>query len=275
VTDPSESARLAGPSEPERLTGPSEPERLASPSEPEQPAGSLPRHRRPVRRPVRRRRTTRSLSVILVACGLGLTVLGVGGWTVVDHIADEHQVSQSGRFDHQPGHTGAAAQAQGRVGRIAAAPGQPARAVARPAWLLIPAIGVSTSLIKLGLTAQHTLQVPSTTAVAGWYTGSPRPGEVGAAIIAGHIDSYLGPGIFYRLSQLKRGQYVYVIRANHTVAVFEVTATHLYAKARFPADAVYGPAPAPELRLITCGGTFDYATRSYLSNVVVTAIEVS
>ena len=159
------------------------------------------------------------------------------------------------------------------TGPIEAAPATGAAPVAEPVSLVIPSIGVTTSLVHLGLTSSGALQVPSTTTVAGWYTGSPRPGAVGSAVIAGHIDSVTGPGIFYRLAQLQRGDRVYVRRADGTLAVFEVTQVQSYAKDDFPTAAVYGPVPDPELRLITCGGTFDYSTRSYLSNTVVYATE--
>ena len=141
-------------------------------------------------------------------------------------------------------------------------------------YLSIPVIGVHTRLIRLGLTAQGTLQVPSSTSVAGWYTGGPRPGQVGSAIIAGHIDSYLGPSVFFRLRLLRPGDRVYVRRAGGTLAVFRVYAERSYPKDRFPTQKVYGPAPDPELRLITCGGTFDPAIGSYLNNVVVYAVQI-
>jgi Sortase domain len=146
--------------------------------------------------------------------------------------------------------------------------------VSRPVALAIPAIGVRTRLIKLGRTAQGTLQVPTSTSVAGWYTGGPRPGEIGSSIIAGHIDSYLGPGVFFRLRLLRPGNLVYVRRANGTLAVFRVYAEHMYAKAHFPTQRVYGPEPDAELHLITCGGVFDSATGHYLSNVVVYSSEI-
>jgi Sortase domain len=146
--------------------------------------------------------------------------------------------------------------------------------VPRPVYLSIPAIGVRTPLTKLGLTPQGTLQVPSSTSVAGWYTGSPRPGQVGSAIIVGHIDTALGPGVFFRLRLLRPGDRIYVRRAGGKLAVFKVYAEHMYAKSSFPTQRVYGPAPDPELRLITCGGVFDPATGSYLSNVVVYASQV-
>ena len=143
--------------------------------------------------------------------------------------------------------------------------------VAPPVRLTIPAIGVRTRLIRLGLTRAGALQVPSSYQVAGWYDRSPRPGATGSAIIAGHIDSYLGPGVFFRLSSLRRGDRAYVRRADGSLVVFRVTAVRLYRKTRFPTATVYGPAAGPQLRLITCGGTFDPALRSYESNVVVYA----
>jgi LPXTG-site transpeptidase (sortase) family protein len=159
---------------------------------------------------------------------------------------------------------------------LIAAPSQSQSApVGEPVSLTIPAIGVQASMVHLGLTSAGELQVPSSTAAAGWYTGSPRPGAVGSAIIAGHIDSYKGPGVFYRLSSLKAGDKVYVKRADGTLAEFRVTKISEYAKDAFPTQAVYGAVPDSELRLITCGGTFDYATGHYLSNTVVYAVQTS
>jgi len=159
---------------------------------------------------------------------------------------------------------------------MVAAPVRPVTAarVARPVYLSIPAIGLHTHLIRLGLTAQGTLQVPVSTSVAGWYTAGPRPGQPGPAVIAGHIDSTRGPGVFFRLRLLRPGDRVYIRRADGTLAVFGVYAEQSYAKDRFPTQRVYGPAPGPELRLITCGGTFDPATGSYLSNIIVYATQI-
>jgi sortase (surface protein transpeptidase) len=161
-------------------------------------------------------------------------------------------------------------------GRAAPVP-QPSdgEAVARPASLIIPSIGVRTRLVRLGLTSSGALQVPASTAVAGWYTFSPRPGGIGSSIIAGHIDSRVGPGVFYQLRLLRQGARVYVRRADGSLAVFRVTAKHSYLKAHFPTADVYGPTPTPQLRLITCGGTFDPATGHYLSNVIVFATLIS
>jgi hypothetical protein len=141
----------------------------------------------------------------------------------------------------------------------------------KPVWLTIPALGVKAPIVNLGLNRNGTLQVPNSTTVVGWYTNSPRPGATGSAVIAGHVDSRSGPGVFFWLRTMHRGERIYVRRADGTLAVFTVTAVRTYAKARFPTAMVYGPVPDAELRLITCGGTFDYARGTYLSNVVVYA----
>ena len=161
------------------------------------------------------------------------------------------------------------------TGPIVAAPQRQSAQVSQPVSLTIPAIGVQGNIIHLGLTASGALQVPSSTAVAGWYTGSPRPGAVGSAVIAGHIDSKSGPGVFFQLSSLHPGDRVYVRRADGTLAVFKVTAVSQFAKDSFPTSAVYGAVPDSELRLVTCGGTFDPQLRAYLSNTVVYATQTS
>jgi LPXTG-site transpeptidase (sortase) family protein len=203
----------------------------------------------------------RRTAVLLVAIG----VIAAGGGAAGLLLTRHPQVRAAAALTVLPAPTGP----------IEAAPTSAAVKIAEPVSLVIPAIGVSTSLVHLGLTSSGALQVPPTTAVAGWYTGSPRPGAVGSAVIAGHIDSYQGPGVFYRLDDLRAGERVYVRRADGTLAVFKVTGVRSYPKDDFPTTAVYGATPTPQLRLITCGGTFDYSTGSYLSNTVVYATEVT
>jgi sortase (surface protein transpeptidase) len=162
------------------------------------------------------------------------------------------------------------------TGRIVAVPQSAApKPVAAPVSLTIPLIGVRTNLITLGLASDGELQVPSSYTIAGWYTGSPRPGAIGSSIIIGHIDGDHLPGVFWRLNTLTRGDKIYVKRADGTLVEFRVTSVQEYLKDHFPTEDVYGPVPDAELRLITCGGAFDYATHHYLSNIVVYATEVS
>ncbi|HTL83835.1 MAG TPA: class F sortase [Acidimicrobiia bacterium] len=140
-----------------------------------------------------------------------------------------------------------------------------------PARVQIPSIGVDVPLVPLGLAPDDTMEVPHDFTVAGWYTNGPRPGETGPAVIAGHVDSYTGPAVFFRLKDLQPGSEVRVARVDGSSATFVVTRVAHYGKDAFPTSEVFGPAPAPELRLITCGGDFDFARRSYRDNVVVFA----
>ncbi|MGN6677285.1 MAG: class F sortase [Streptosporangiaceae bacterium] len=245
-----------------------------------------PRHRRPPKQ----HRLAQSAGLVAMACGLLAIALGVGGWALAgQHRGYSPPAQSAGKSGSgtagKAGERGSGGLSvpHGRSGRDGQVPvprglrghgisGNRQQHVSRPTRLAIPAIGVNTSLIRLGITRQRTLQVPVSAAVAGWFTGSPRPGGIGASIIAGHIDSYTGPGVFFRLRDLHRGQRVYVTRANGSVATFRITAVSMYDKNRFPTAAVYGPVPDAELRLVTCGGQFDYATGSYLSNVVVYAV---
>lgn len=207
----------------------------------------------------------RPAAAAVLCCGLLAVGGGAGGLVLLTGPLAHHAISPRPVAHPGPPPAGAVVAPPRPIGPAG---------VARPVYLSIPVIGVHTRLIRLGLTAQGTLQVPASTSVAGWYTGGPRPGQVGSAVIAGHIDSYLGPGVFFRLRLLRPGDRVYVRQAGGTLAVFRVYAEHSYPKDHFPTEKVYGPAPDPELRLITCGGTFNPAIGSYLNNVVVYAAQI-
>jgi len=142
-----------------------------------------------------------------------------------------------------------------------------------PAEVQIPAVGIKSTLVGLALNPDRTLQPPADYRRAGWYAGGSYPGDADGApaVIAGHVDSWNGPAVFYRLQQVKVGQEVRVTRADGSVAVFDVYATHRYAKDAFPADAVYAPTAQAEIRVITCTGAFDKSRRSYLDNLVLFA----
>lgn len=142
-----------------------------------------------------------------------------------------------------------------------------------PVEVSIPSLAVRSSLVDLGLNDDGTLDVPTDFARAGWFANGPYPGDPGGppAVIAGHVDSWRGPAVFYRLKQLRPGDKVQVRRSDGSIAVFVVYSTRQYAKQSFPADIAYAPSQRSEIRLITCTGTFDQARRSYLDNFVVYA----
>ncbi|MET9084497.1 class F sortase [Streptomyces sp. NPDC004237] len=169
--------------------------------------------------------------------------------------------------------TTAVHQDQARTPTPSATPGAP-RALGRsvPVRLRVPAIGVDTPLLRLGLAADGTVQVPPITAHdrAGWYRHSPTPGQVGPSVILGHVTvgSY-GDGVFRRLAEVRRGDEVVARLENGRSAVFTVGEVRTVAKSAFPTQDVYGDVNRPELRLITCGGP--RSGHGYLDNVIVFA----
>jgi hypothetical protein len=143
-----------------------------------------------------------------------------------------------------------------------------------PVSVDIPAIGVTSDLLDVGLNANGSIQVPSLVTSAGeaaWYKYSVTPGQIGTSVIEGHVDSYQGPAVFFRLGALQPGDTIDVTLADGITAIFRVTGVRQYLKSDFPAQAVYGATGYAGLRLITCGGVFDYATGHYLSSTVVFA----
>jgi len=149
-----------------------------------------------------------------------------------------------------------------------------AEQVAAPVSVSVPAIGVTSDLLRLGLNDDGTVEVPplGPDDQAGWYERGPAPGAVGPAVLLGHVDSAEhGPGVFFELGALQPGDDVEVARADGTVAVFTVDRVETHPKDDFPTIEAYGNTPDSQLRLITCGGDFDSSARSYEDNVIVFA----
>jgi hypothetical protein len=138
-----------------------------------------------------------------------------------------------------------------------------------PVHLAIPAIGIAVSLGSLGLNPDGTVQVPDNTVQPGWFRLGPTPGQIGSAVILGHVDSYLGVGVFFQLRTLAAGDQIDVGLADGVTAQFTVNSVAEYSKTDFPAQRVYGSHGSSALQLVTCGGVFDHQTGSYLSNIVV------
>ncbi|MFG2497128.1 class F sortase [Streptomyces sp. NPDC048441] len=141
-----------------------------------------------------------------------------------------------------------------------------------PDRIRIPSIQVDAPLMGLELTRQGSLDVPppKKTNLAGWYESGTTPGERGTAIVAGHVDNAEGPSVFYDLGSLTKGRTIEIERRDGSVAVFTVDANAVYDAKGFPDDKVYGAADRPELRVITCGGSYSKKT-GYQGNVVVFA----
>lgn len=163
----------------------------------------------------------------------------------------------------QPGIT-SSLQVPVAVPKAPAAPGTPVS-------VTVSRVGISSSLQPLGLEPDGSLQPPSRFEQAGWYAKGIRPGAVGPALIAGHVDSVAGPAVFYRLREVRVGDDIAVRDSLGAIRHFTVTDIQSYPKSKFPTEAVYGPTPLPVLRLVTCTGNFDASKRSYVDNLVVSA----
>jgi hypothetical protein len=169
---------------------------------------------------------------------------------------------------HAPQPTRAVAGQSGNPGR------GPSIRRSLPVLVDIPAIGVHAKVLRLGVNTDGTLQVPSLATSAdkaAWYKYSATPGQVGASVIEGHVDSYDGPAVFFRLGALRPGNTIDVTLADGDTAIFRVTGVREYPKDKFPSTRIYGTTHYAALRLITCGGDFDPATGHYLSSTVVFA----
>lgn len=143
-----------------------------------------------------------------------------------------------------------------------------------PRGVSIERLGIHSTLVGLKVQGDGTLQVPDDFDRAGWHRGGTAPGDVGPAVVVGHVDSFEGPAIFYRLRELQPGDRVTIDRIDGSQVLFEVYGQETVAKDAFPTERVYGATDEPELRLLTCGGRFDEEARSYTDNVVVYARQV-
>ncbi|WP_405816611.1 class F sortase [Streptomyces sp. NBC_01390] len=202
----------------------------------------------------------RRFTDILIAA-LTVAALCSGAWLV-----------RSGGETHAPPQPSAAQARTQPTHPESANPESPVLPPSPPLRIRIPAIRVNAPLMGLGLTATGSLDVPPAERedLAGWYEDGTVPGETGTAIVAGHVDNADGPSVFYRLGALRKGNGIGVERGDGTTALFTVDAVEVYDKDRFPDDKVYGAAPRPELRVITCGGGYSPRT-GYQGNVVVFA----
>ncbi|MEU1127228.1 class F sortase [Streptomyces sp. NPDC005899] len=164
------------------------------------------------------------------------------------------------------------------VGRPLGAPLPPAHEPldgAAPLRVEIPSMSVAAPVVRRGLDAEGAVEPPpfGTPNAVGWYSAGTEPGTAGAALFVGHVDTETEPAVFYGLSTARPGERIRVSRSDGTVAVFTVDDVHVHTRARFDAEKAYGPRRGgrAELRLITCGGTYDRESHAYTANVVVSA----
>jgi sortase (surface protein transpeptidase) len=238
-----------------------------------------------------RHRSTSAFPFIPVAFAVAGLVLGVLATLLVSNLGSSHKntpvaaaplgsAASSGHASSAPASTrpnskaaSSSAKKSSSAPVVMPAANEAGLAHAVPLSVQIPKIGVSSTLVGLGLAADGTLQTPTDYAKAGWYASGAYPGDPNEppALIVGHVDNYKGPAVFFKLRELTAGDRVLVPRADGSTATFVVYKTADYLKTAFPAQSVYATTGRPELRLITCTGQFDTGARSYLSNFVAYA----
>jgi LPXTG-site transpeptidase (sortase) family protein len=199
-----------------------------------------------------------ALAVVFIAAGLGLA--GVATQAIrLGHAPDSSTTVPRG--------VSASVPAQASTSAIKAL------AWSVPVRVIIPAISVNAPLMQVGLTKDRAVQMPPLNDhnLAGWYKYSVTPGQAGSSLIAGHVDSSTGPSVFFRLKELHKGDTVQVRRADGTLVTFTVDGVQVASKTAFPTQAVYQNTSYPSLRLVTCGGPFDYSSGHYLDNIIVCA----
>jgi len=218
-----------------------------------------------------------ALAGLLVLVGVGALVIGLRAQKHAPQPPASAAIPLSPSSSSAPAATPKSTRA-GSVAKPAPTTRGPILARSVPVSISLPSIGVSSDLLQLGLNPDHTVQVPplARDSKAGWYDQSPTPGQLGPSVILGHVDSAeYGAAVFFKLGAMRPGDSVEVTRADHTDAVFRVDKVVSYPKNTFPTFEVYGNTDNAALRLITCGGKFDFSTHNYLNNIVVYASLVS
>lgn len=219
--------------------------------------GVRPRH-------ARDRGTRRSPVAVWLIALVGTLVLG--GWATLQRSTDPAAAvppSPAAMVPPAPAGPDPAGQAtpSGRAEKDAA----------DPVRVRVPSVGIDAPVGPLFVDDNGVLPPPESFDATGWWHDGPEPGEAGPAVIAGHVDSYRGPAVFFRLDETEAGDKIFVDRADGSTVTFVAHRIEQHPKDGFPTEAVYGNTPETALRLITCGGSFDEEDRRYLANVIVFA----
>ncbi|MFD0024580.1 class F sortase [Streptomyces sp. NPDC058382] len=163
------------------------------------------------------------------------------------------------------------------AGTPAPGPGTPSpsdstQSASPPARVSIPSLGINSTVMRLGLNPDRTVEVPPADKgmTVGWYTGGSVPGRPGAAVLIGHNDTRFGRAVFHDLKKIAKGADISVRDAKGTEIHFKVTGRETASKKAFPTARVYGHTDARALRLITCDGSFD-AQGHPVDNLIVYA----
>lgn len=146
--------------------------------------------------------------------------------------------------------------------------------VGTPERLEIPSLKINTNIESVGLTASGELEVPKNSNDVGWYQLGPKPGEIGNAVIDGHLDTPDSAAIFWNLKKLKAGAEIDVFDQQGRKTAFQVSSMQSYDLDKAPMDQIFGASDNVNLNLITCDGTWNEATHTYTKRLIVYAKEM-
>lgn len=129
---------------------------------------------------------------------------------------------------------------------------------------------MDAAIEQVGIGPDGNMGTPENPWNTAWYAPGARPGQRGNAAVAGHVDYHgIGPVVFWDVSKLGPGDEVLIVTADNVTLRFVVRGSSWYRPENAPLADIFGPSPTPNLNLITCGGVFDPATRSYDQRLVV------
>ncbi|GAB1822984.1 class F sortase [Herbidospora sp. RD11066] len=220
--------------------------------------------------------------VLIIAAVAGLLTVGLGLVFILGN-PDEYREQPSGRVTLKPLLSAVGPGGPGvpltQAEPTAEAPLPPLTPItpmnqpSSPKRLVVKKLNIDAPIRSVGLDKNGAIEPPplANTNLAGWYRGSPAPGTAGPAVVVGHRDTTNAPAVFNRLAELQYGDTIEITRQDGTVAIYTVGGIEQADKTIFPTDRVYGNSDMAELRLITCGGTYNRTTRHYVDNVIVYA----
>ena len=141
-----------------------------------------------------------------------------------------------------------------------------------PSRLIIAKIGVNAHIENLGQDENNNMGIPARWEDVGWYELGVRPGEVGNAVIAGHLDTDRGAqAAFFRLGKLETGDTVEIVNSDGKVLLFRVSEKVVYPYDQVPKEYLFGTADSAKLILVTCKGRFNRSSRNYTDRIAVFA----
>ncbi len=202
-----------------------------------------------------------AVAVFLLALGIAFIVTGIRMWPATPR-----------DIGTIPPVTAAPA---GPAGPSAAGPAASHTAVPfAPARVRVPRIGIDAPVVPVTVRPDGMLGVPADVRTAGWWSaGAPAAASSGTVVLTGHVDSARqGPGAFVGIRALEPGDQVILSSASGRTTAYTVAARRQYPKNALPVGQVFGQDTTSRLVLVTCGGSFDWATRHYSDNVVVYAL---